>query len=95
VSWRAIHSAWVRGYAQPQDLAATVVQYQQPIEQSDRDRRNHEQIHRRDAVSMIAQKRFPPLGRRTPTPIHVFGDRRLPDIDAKLEKLAMDARCAA
>jgi hypothetical protein len=33
-------------------LAATVLQYQQPIEQSERDRRNHEQIHRRDAVSM-------------------------------------------
>jgi len=27
-------SRWVRGYAQPQDLARTVVQYQQPIEQS-------------------------------------------------------------
>src|ERR1700730_8478434 len=28
-------SRWVRGHSQPQDLAATVMQYQQPIEQSE------------------------------------------------------------
>src|SRR3984893_379815 len=33
---------WVRSHSQPQDLAAIVLQYQQPIEQSERDCRNHE-----------------------------------------------------
>ena len=28
-------SRWVRGHSQPQDLAAIVMQYQQPIEQSE------------------------------------------------------------
>src|SRR3974390_815051 len=43
---------------------------------------------------MIAQKRLPPLRRRPPVPCHilVLGDRRLADVDAKLEQLAMDPR---
>ena len=84
----------VRGDTQPQDLAATVLQYQQSIEQSEGDGRNHEQVHRRDAVSMIMQERPPALGWRPPTLCHVFGDRGLPDIDAELEEFTVDARCA-
>src|SRR3974390_2623869 len=41
---------------------------------------------------MIAQKRLPPLRRRPPVPCHILGDRRLADVDAKLEQLAMDPR---
>ncbi len=62
---------WVRGDSQPSDLAATVLQYQQSIEQSEGDGRNHEQVHRRDAVSMIMQERPPTLGWRPPTPCHM------------------------
>ena len=39
---------------------------------------------------MVAKKRLPSLGRRSPPPSHVLGNRRLPDIDAKLEQFAMD-----
>src|SRR5271167_4756110 len=42
---------WVRSNPETQDLAATVLQYQQSIEQSEGDGRNHEQVHRRDAVA--------------------------------------------
>jgi len=63
---------------------------QQPIHLLKRDRRNHEQVHRRDAVSMVAKKRLPSLGWRSPPPNHVLGNRRLPDIDAKLEKFPVD-----
>src|SRR5258708_37861325 len=35
-------SRWVRSHPQPQDLAAIVTQYQQPVEQSERDCRDHE-----------------------------------------------------
>ena len=65
---------------------------QQAVEQTKRDCRDDEQIHRRDAVGMIVEKCFPTLGRRASTPGHIFGHARLPDIDAELEKLAVDPR---
>jgi hypothetical protein len=37
-------------------LAAIVLQYQQPVEQSERECRNHEQVHRRDAVGVIIKE---------------------------------------
>ena len=39
---------------------------------------------------MVAKERLPSLRRRSSSPSHVPGDRRLPDIDAKFEKFAMD-----
>ena len=41
---------------------------------------------------MVAQKRLPSLGRRSPIPRHILGNGRLADIDAKLEQFAMDPR---
>ena len=78
-------SRWARGDSQPKDLAATVLQYQQSIEQSEGDGRNHEWVHGRDTVSMIMQERPPTLEWRPPTLCHILGDRGLPDIDAELE----------
>src|ERR1700737_2007419 len=85
---------WVRGHFQPQYLAAIVMQYQQSVEQSERDCRDHEQVHRRDAVGVIMKERLPPLGRRSPSPCHILCNGGLPDIHAELEKLAMDPWCA-
>ena len=65
---------------------------QQAVEQTKRDCRDDEQIHRRDAVGMIIEKCFPTLGRRASTSGHILGHARLPDIDAELEKLAVDPR---
>jgi hypothetical protein len=62
------------------------------IEQAKRDCRHDEQIHRRDAVGMIADKGSPALGRRVSSPDHVFGDAGLADLDAELKQLAMDPR---
>jgi hypothetical protein len=45
---------------------------------------------RRRAVSMVAKKRLPSLARRSSAPSYVLGNRRLPDIDAKLEQFAVD-----
>ena len=67
-----------------------MLQYQQSIEQSEGDRQNHEQVHRRDAVSMIAQERPPALGWRPSMLGHVFGDRGLANIDAELEELTVE-----
>src|SRR3954452_16000547 len=43
---------------------------------------------------MITQERLPTLGWRPPARCHIFGDRGLTDIEAKLEQLAMNARSA-
>jgi hypothetical protein len=43
---------------------------------------------------VIAQKRPPALTRRSDVPFHVLGDSGLRDLEAELEKLAMDARRA-
>src|SRR5713226_2566571 len=64
---------------------------QQAIQQTKRNRWDDEQIHRRDAVGMIVEKCFPALGRRPSTLGHILGYARLTDIDAELEKFAVDA----
>src|SRR5258708_8262266 len=61
---------------------------QKSIQQPKRDRWDYEQIHRRNAVGMIAQKGLPALRRWLPSPRHVFCHGGLPDIDAKLEQFA-------
>ena len=40
------------------------------------------------------KKRLPPLGRRSPSSRHILCNGGLSDIDAELEKLAMDPRCS-
>jgi hypothetical protein len=47
---------WVRGNAEPQDLSPAVPRDQQSVEQSEREGRDHEQIHRRNTIRMIAQE---------------------------------------
>jgi hypothetical protein len=87
-------SARVRGYTQPQKLTSTVLQDQQSVQQPKRDRRHQEQIHRCDAVGMIAKEGPPALRRRHPPPRHVLCDRGLSDIDAELEQFAVYPRSA-
>ena len=41
---------------------------------------------------MVAKERLPSLRGRGPPPRHILGDAGLPDLDAELEKLPMDAR---
>src|SRR5580693_4586175 len=65
---------------------------QQAVEQTKRDCRYDEQIHRSDAVGMIAKERPPALGWRVSSLGHVLGDARLSDIDAELEEFSMDPR---
>ena len=56
---------------------------QQAVEQTKRYRRHDEQIHRRDAVGMIADEGVPALGRRPSTPDPILGHAGLTDIDAE------------
>src|SRR6516164_136763 len=84
--------AWTCGHAQPQKLAPGMPQDQKSIQQPKRDRRDYEQIHRRNAIGVVAQKGLPALRRWLPSPHHVFCHGGLPDIDAKLEQFAVDPR---
>src|SRR3979490_780937 len=86
--------ARMRGYTQPQKLATGVLQDQEPVQQPKRDRRNQEQVHRCDAVGMIAKKGLPALRRWRPPPRHVLCDCGLPDIEAKLKQFAVYPGCA-
>src|SRR5713101_242976 len=78
--------------AEPYDLSSAVPHDQQSIEQTKRDCRHDEQIHRGDAVGMIVEECLPSLGRRASSPGHIFSDARLSDLDAELEQLSMDPR---
>src|SRR5258708_4503455 len=78
--------------AEPYDLSSAVPHDQQSIEQTKRDCRHDEQIHRGDAVGMIVEECLPTL-RRWFSPLdHILGHTRLPDFDAELEQLSMDPR---
>src|SRR5262245_50052394 len=81
---------WVRCDAKPQDLSPAVP-YQQPVEQSERDGRDDQQVHCRNATRMVAQECLPALGRGSSPARHILGDARLPNVDAELEQLAVDA----
>src|SRR6202012_3931690 len=65
---------------------------QQAVAQTKRDCRYDEQIHRGDAVRMIAEERPPALGWRVSSLGHVRGHAGLSDIDAELEEFSMDPR---
>src|SRR6266481_2068860 len=76
--------------AKPQNLPSTVPHNQQAVEQTKRDCRHDEQIHRGDAVSMIMRERLPTLRWRASSPGHILGHAGLSDFDAELEEFAMD-----
>src|SRR5271168_3362573 len=58
------------------------------------DRRQDKEVDRRDAVDVIAEKRPPALRRWPRVAAHVPSDRRLGDLEAELEQLTMNTRCA-
>src|ERR1035437_1826758 len=73
-------------------MSPAVPHDQQAIEQTKRDCRHDEQIHRRDAVGMIMKERLPPLRWRASSPGHILGNAGLSDLDTELEQLSMDPR---
>ena len=56
-------------------------------------RRYNAHIDRGNGLSVIAKKCLPALRRRLIASGHIFRDRRLGDLIAKLQELAMDPRC--
>src|SRR6201985_366875 len=83
---------WMRCDAKPQNMSPAVPHDQQSIEQSKRDCRHDEHIHRSDPVGVVAEERPPALGWRVSSFGHVLGHAGLSDIDAELEEFSMDPR---
>ena len=79
-------------YAQRYQPPPFVPEDDQNEKQPKADRRHNQDVHRADACHMVVQKGFPGLRPPSPTPRHVLGNRRLRDLDAELEKFAVDAR---
>jgi hypothetical protein len=69
-----------------------MLQDQESVQQAKRDRWDQEQIHRCDAVGMIAKEGLPALRGRHPPLCHIFCDRDLSNVDADLEQFAVDPR---
>src|ERR1700745_1426141 len=65
---------------------------QQAIEQTKRDCRHDEQIHRSDPIGVVAEEPPLTLGRRVSSLGHVLGHAGLSDIDAELEEFSMHPR---
>jgi hypothetical protein len=55
-------------------------------------RRNYKEMNRRDPVSVVAKEGCPGLRRSTSPRDHVRRDGRLGDVEAELQKLAVDVR---
>ena len=53
---------------------------------------NHTEIDRRDRVRMVAEERLPTLRWRPSAPDHVFGDRRLGNLEPELQQFSVDPR---
>ena len=60
----------------------------------ERQRWNHAEIDRRDGFRLVVQERPPSLRWRPSAPDHIFGDRRLSDLEPEHEQFTMDARRA-
>ena len=89
---RAKKGGRMLGYSRAYNLPAIVGQNDHHVEQPKRDRRLDEHVYGRDSLGLISQE-GPPVLRRCSPPSHdVLRDGRLADLDAELEKLAVDPR---
>src|SRR5450759_5338460 len=81
-------------HVEPQQLSPPMAQDQNRKQEIKSQCRYNAHIDSGDRLSVILQKSLPSLRRRILTTHHVFRDRRLSDLKAKHQKLAMDPGCA-
>ena len=78
--------------AEMDDLAALVVEHDEPEQEAERGRGDHETVDRRQAIGVISKECPPRLRGRRGVTDHVFRDGGLGDGKAKLQKLPMNPR---
>ena len=82
----------MRGDPDVNDAATPVGQNDQYEQQSIRDGGHDEEIGGHDLIDVIGEERPPRLGRWSSVSGHVFGDRGLADVCAKLQERAVNSR---
>jgi hypothetical protein len=85
---------WMGRHAERYQPPPLVPENDQNEQQLGTDCRHDQEVHGGNAGRMVVKESLPGLRPPSPTPRHVFGDRRLSDFDSELQQLAMDARCA-
>jgi hypothetical protein len=83
----------IGGDVDPHQVASPKPDDHQTIEQLEAGGRHDEQIHRTNMRDVVAQEGLPALRWRPESSDHVLGHRRLCDLEAELEQLAVDTRC--
>jgi hypothetical protein len=84
----------MRRYADVENPAPVVCQHQEHVQDLEPDGWHGEEVDRDQALEMVGKKGPPSLGWRVPTADHVLADTGLADVDAELQKLAVNARSA-
>lgn len=84
----------MRGYAKVKESAAIMRQNQKNEEQTESRCGNHKEVCRDQFLGMILQEGPPGLRGWPAMANHVFGDRRLCEVDAEFLEFTMNARCA-
>ena len=80
----------VSGHRGPQQPSSSVAKNKKCVELFEGDRRDHKQINRCNPLGVIAKERLPALRWPIPPGHHVDRNRRLGDLKAQSEQLAMD-----
>src|SRR5664280_487329 len=80
------------GNRKPQQLPPSVAENKKCEELLKGNRRNYKKINRRDLVSVVVKEGLPCLRWSTSPRYHVLRDCRLGDVEAELQKLAVDMR---
>ena len=80
------------GHRKPQQLPPSVAKNKKCEELLKGNRRNDKEINRRDPVSVVVKEGLPCLRRSISPRYHVLRDCRLGDVEAELQKLAVDMR---
>src|ERR1039457_1564391 len=80
------------GNRKPQQLPPSVAENKKCEELLKGNRRNYKEINRRDPVSVVVKEGLPSLRGATSPRYHVLRDCRLGDVEAELQKLAVDMR---
>ena len=84
---------WVRGDTEVNELPPFVAQDDEHEEKLECERWHEQEVDRGGAIHVVAEECLPRLVRIGRAARHVFGDGRLTDLEAELEKFSVDPRC--
>ena len=89
-------SIGISRHPEVQDLTSVVADDEKAVENAKRERRDGEEVHRRNGLAMVPEKRQPSLHRMWIFPSSTDPSRDTPfrDIETQLAQFTMNARCS-